>query len=51
MLGFIEATYPLKLGDVVFYDGSHAKTVAGGLHGPNGIQIDASGKYVKPKVG
>mgnify|MGYP002803903039 FL=1 len=46
VLRILETAYPLKFADVVFYNGSQARSVAGGFHGTNGIQIDPSGKYV-----
>ncbi|XP_028404236.1 serum paraoxonase/arylesterase 2-like [Dendronephthya gigantea] len=45
-LGYVEALYPLKLGNVVFHDGTGATFVADRFIFPNGINIDASGRYV-----
>ena len=44
LLSIIEIFYPLKWGNVVFFDGKHAKLVADHLHFADGITIDASGR-------
>jgi arylesterase/paraoxonase len=44
VLGLVATFYPLKLANVVFYDGSHAKIVADHFHMANGISSDASRK-------
>ena len=43
-LALVEGLYPLKLSNVVFSDGSHAKSVVEDFQMANGINIDASGK-------
>lgn len=46
LMHMVESLVALKLGGIIHYNGSHCRTAAGALNGPNGILLSRDKKYV-----